>query len=316
MLSTVCELPVLSTIRGSREHNAAEVGAAEGVLLEQAPIMPWSVASPAALDEEGCVHVPSVISPAACAVLRAHAESERQRSLAAVASGEALKKDHFGNILARSSRCDLKLELTPVVRDALAEALVPLAPLIRGSLQSDEEPVLAELGAIYSTSGAPRQPLHADTRLTEGRAQLLTAFVALQDVHTSMGPTTFLPGTHRNPAAHAEVNSPLEKAGFLRAHPIRLGTMAAGDCTLYDSRILHSGGASHDARGRWLLYFGFAPSRPVMRELRGSVYEPLQRAAHTLSQLERERGVEAEREGDAEWEAVWGALLRPRGASP
>ena len=51
-------------------------------------------------------------------------------------------------------------------------------------------------------------------------------------------------------------------------------------------------------------------SRPLMRELRGSVYEPLQRAAHTLERLERGRG-EA-REDEAEWEAVWGALLRPR----
>lgn len=78
---------------------------------------------------------------------------------------------------------------------------------------------------------------------------------------------------------------------------------------LYAMHAVHAGGASHNDRGRWLLYAGFAASRPLMRELRGNVYEPLQRSAHTLTQLEQGLGHVGE-EG-TEWEAVWSALLRP-----
>ena len=163
--------------------------------------------------------------------------------------------EHFGSILARSSsRFDLKLDLTSVVSDALSEALqAGLTPLIRSALDGDEDPVLAELGAIYSTDGAARQPLHSDTRRTDGSAQLVTAFVALQDVHESMGPTTLLPGTHRDAGAHAALRSPELKADLLRTHPIRIGTAAAGGCILYDSRLLHAGGASTDKRGEMAL---------------------------------------------------------------
>ena len=303
-------VPVIDVVGGSREHNAAEVGTAEGALLEQAPRSDWPSASVVVLREEGCALVPDALSSASAAALRNHCEEKRASSLRAVADGVSDETDHFGVILARgSSRCDLKLELDPVVSDALAEALESLAPLVRGTLESDEEPVLAELGAIYSTEGAPRQPLHSDTRRTEGSADLLTAFVALQDIDERMGPTTFLPGTHRDPVAHAAVVSPELKADLLRKRPVRFGTMPVGACTLYDSRLLHAGGANHDARGRWLLYAGFAASRELMRELRGNVYEPLQRGAHTLEQLQQSS---AASEGEEEWEAVWSALLRPR----
>ena len=180
--------------------------------------------------------MPEVLSPSIAAALRAHCEAKLEDSLAAVAAGAA-EHDHFGAILARSSRYDLKLELEPVVSEPLTEVLGKIAPLLRGAFEGDEEPVLAELGAIFSTDGAPRQPLHSDTRRTDGPADLLTAFVALQDIDQSMGPTTFLPGTHRDPTAHAAVTSPDLKAELLQTHPIRLGTMPAGACTVYDSRL-------------------------------------------------------------------------------
>lgn len=302
-------MPIIAVDEGSREQNAAAVGEAEGILLDTAPLLPWPAASSAALRDDGCVFMPKAVSPSTVVALRSHCESELATKLSEVASGVASQGDHFGAVLARSSRHDLKLALTPLIEEALSEVLGSIAPLVRGTLEcaEGEEPVLAELGAIYSTDGAPRQPLHSDT-YRAAAPQLLTAFVALQDITPSMGPTTFLPGTHRDELAHAAILSPSLKADFLLSRPKRLGVMPAGACTLYDSRLLHAGGANHD-RPRWLFYAGFTPSRTLMRELRGKQYEPLQRAAHTLSQLE---GRDAGGESDAELEAMWAALLRPR----
>ena len=199
----------------------------------------------------------------------------------------------------------MRLDLSEdVVRDVLAQAAASVGPMIREVLGSPD-PVLAELGAICS-HGAPRQPLHADTRLAPddaGGAVLLTAFVALQDVDETMGPTTFLPGTHTDAWAHAALGSPDEKTELLlrRAGPRRrLGTMRAGGCTLYDSRLLHAGGANRcaaraggdDGEGtagddgagaRWLLYAGFCRTRTAARDLRGDLFEELQRGVPTLS---------------------------------
>ena len=94
-----------------------------------------------------------------------------------------------------------------------------------------------------SDRGAPRQPVHPDTGFTPQTA-LLTAFVALQEVTPDLGPTFFLAGTHTR-AAHERFNGePGEKLQLLRSSPRRIGTLPAGAATLFDSRLLHAGGAS------------------------------------------------------------------------
>jgi len=197
------------------------------------------------------------------------------------------------------------------VSDSLAQALGRLSPLIRRAFGDGEEPVLAELGGLYSTCGAARQPLHADTArapVPSAGPELVTAFVALQDIDESMGPTTFMPGTHTDVDAHAALRSPTQKAAMLRNRSFRLGAMPAGACVLYDSRLLHAGGANH-AGGRWLLYASFAASRQSMRDLRGKQYEELQRAAYTMAQLEGGDAPGAG-ESDAELRRLWSALLQ------
>ena len=61
---------------------------------------------------------------------------------------------------------------------ALSEAAESIGELLCATLGCDD-PFLAELGALRSTDGAPRQPLHADTSRAE-TPELLTAFIALQ----------------------------------------------------------------------------------------------------------------------------------------
>mmetsp|Transcript_6690 Transcript_6690/g.12845 ORF Transcript_6690/g.12845 Transcript_6690/m.12845 type:complete len:134 (+) Transcript_6690:2-403(+) len=105
-----------------------------------------------------------------------------------------------------------------------------------------------------------------------------------------MGPTTFLPCTHWDMKAHDAMNSSSEvKAAFLSTGPKRLGVMPAGACTLYDSRLLHGGGANRSPRRRWLFCVSFAPSQRLMRErdLHLYAHKALQLGVQTLGELER-----------------------------
>ena len=70
--------------------------------------------------------------------------------------------------------------------------------------------VLYELAALISDPGAPAQPFHPDTPfLDEQGVAVLTAFVALQPIDETMGPTRFLPASHtaKDHAALAEIFS-------------------------------------------------------------------------------------------------------------
>ena len=77
-----------------------------------------------------------------------------------------------------------------------------------------------------------------------------------------------------------------QSAALLTTRPMRVGAMPAGGCTLYDSRLLHGGGPNESPRKRWLMYFSFCPTKPLMNELRGNAYGELQKAGHRLRDLE------------------------------
>lgn len=275
-------------VTGGDHQGDLEVGEAEDAIIAHAPRLPWPAASVEALHGDGVVLVPHALSTATTATLRAHLESKLSASLASVASGAISESDQFGPVLCRKHRHDLKLALEPAVADALAEALQALGPFIRGALEC-EEPLLTELGGIRSTEGAPRQPVHRD--LGTGfsrRPSVLTAFVALQDIDEEMGPTTFWPGTHTDPQAHAAIRSGKKKAKLLREHPIRLGTMPGGSSTLYNVHLLHAGGANKSSRCRWLLYMSFAPGPERFSVAHLDLCSRMcQLGVHKLGELER-----------------------------
>ena len=113
---------------------------------------------------------------------------------------------HFASVRQQTNRHDIKLDLeAPPVRAALTAMLSSLQPAIADILGEDAQ--LYELASLVSLPGAVRQPVHPDTPIvatkgTDQGATILTAFVALQDVDASMGPTLFLPATH-TAEAHA-----------------------------------------------------------------------------------------------------------------
>lgn len=273
-------LPILPLEQSSHEDAAGIVGAAEGAFLMRAPPLAWPPPSTEALLADGAVLSHDVLSVQTAARALAHCEQKLDAANAAMATGSASERAYFGPVLARHSRRDMRLALEPALTAALTEAASTIGPMLREVLDC-ADPFLAECGALMSTDGAPRQPLHADTHRSAAPV-LLTAFIALQDIDEEMGPTTFLPATHEDESAHAALRSPEEKAALL-ARGRRVGTMPAGACTLYDSRLIHAGGANRSPRARWLLYAGWCPSRSMARELRGEMFAELQSRVPTLS---------------------------------
>ena len=109
------------------------------------------------------------------------------------ASTVPTKEQMLGAVLCRHQRWDLKLDMRlPEVRDAADQVLSQLGPSLVALLGGGAQ--LFELGALVADGGAPRQPIHPDVPWSRAAA-VLSIFVALQDIDTTMGPTLFLPRT-------------------------------------------------------------------------------------------------------------------------
>lgn len=126
-----------------------------------------------------------------------------------------------------------------------------------------DQPVAAslwEFSTMTSDPGAPRQPIHPDNSWTP-RPVLYTAFVALQDIDSEMGPTLFLPGTQSKEAHEKFLSGDAEVRRQFLEQEVEYCTspLRRGDVQIMDSRILHAGldNASPDRR-RTLFYFTMA----------------------------------------------------------
>jgi len=186
-------------------------------------------------DGEDHSHFSAVLAPAA--------------SEAAIATGD-------------ETRWDLRLALTEPVRAALHELLRgPVGVALAGLAGGDA--ALVELAAVVSAPGAAPQVLHPDAEWSAS-GLVFTAFVALQDVSASMGPTLFLRETHTHEAhvAHAAgVEGPEGiNREFLAAADVRAALLRCGEAVVYDRRLLHAGGrnTSADGEDRVLFYVTFA----------------------------------------------------------
>jgi len=138
--------------------------------------------------EEGVVRVDKVLPAAACDACLA----KINELLLANAEG------CFGNVLSRSERWDMYLKNEGLFGDALVSMLGEGSVLggLFEQLWGKQLPVrFHEFSALVSDLGAIRQPIHPDSQFTD-ICPLYTVFVALQDVTSGLGPTTFLPNTH------------------------------------------------------------------------------------------------------------------------
>jgi ectoine hydroxylase-related dioxygenase (phytanoyl-CoA dioxygenase family) len=123
---------------------------------------------------------------------------------------------------------------------------------------------LYELGSIVSDPGSERQMLHADYNYQPDFQPVLppalTCFVALQDIESNMGPTTFLPSSatalHHQEIADRQWDFS-STDGLLAESPNLLSTLGCGDCSIYNPMTLHCGGANRSEQRRNIFYFSF-----------------------------------------------------------
>ena len=224
----------------------------------------------AAMEDAGVVRLDGILSRATAVKLREFILAERDRadanastgtqmdslsrvlSPSNVGSGSSSGISHSGSerdeAAAQTTRWDVRVPWNALVESAVREMLGgPLGDALHALNGGDEAP-LFECAAIISAEGAAPQVLHSDTILTDGR-QLFTAFVAVQDIAPHMGPTRFLPATHQGRSSASSHKRVARGDMGLCEEAVSVSAldMRAGDCTLYDSRLLHCGGAHRAA---------------------------------------------------------------------
>lgn len=222
------------------------------------------------LQQRGVVRVDQVLSDETADQLRAFLYQLRHESESLVAAGTIPPIRRFADVLLRRNRCDMPVPLGPdIVTRALDEILLqsPAGEMVRNLLTDGA--VLYELSCLMSDPGSQRQVVHPDTPYSTqfDDPVLYTCFVALQDITIDMGPTTWLPGTHTlemheafqdETTPHAPgVTTESRKDHLLRTRPSVLGVLPKGSCGVYDSRLLHCGGANRSDTSRALFYFSF-----------------------------------------------------------
>ena len=150
-----------------------------------------------------------------------------------------------------------------------------LTAVVRATLESDRLE-MDTLSHVTSLPGSPLQHWHRDTdgslhkRTLRGASSMpphcLVAAVPLVPLTQQSGPTQFLAGSHlrceQRSAIKVSDSSGVWTSGTGEcAHTVRTpwtAAAAAGSVVLFDSRILHRGGANHGSHNRPLLYMSYA----------------------------------------------------------
>ena len=169
------------------------------------------------------------------------------------------------------ARLDASLDVEPwgmatkALRDYGAHLSNVLRPLIDRVLGEDAK--LAYMGLVSSGPGSVAQPWHADgVPLFPGDnalpAHALNCFAPIVNVSRRMGPTEFVPASHKpGPVARA-----LEAALQRGREPADVFSpeLSVGDVLVYDQRTVHRGVPNRTTTERPILYLLFA--RPWFRE--------------------------------------------------
>ena len=169
------------------------------------------------------------------------------------------------------ARLDASLDVEPwsmatkALRDYGAHLSQVLRPLVDRILGDDAK--LAYMGLVSSGPGSVVQPWHADgVPLFPGSndlpAHALNCFAPIVNVSRRMGPTEFVPASHKpGPVARA-----LEAALQRGREPADVFSpeLSVGDVLVYDQRTVHRGVPNRTTTERPILYLLFA--RPWFRE--------------------------------------------------
>ncbi|CAJ1938092.1 unnamed protein product [Cylindrotheca closterium] len=226
------------------------------------------------LKERGVVRIDNVLSKDLADTIRERVYQMRQESEELVQSGSLPSLARFADVLLKENRCDMTIPLGTTCDDkveewvaqALASVLVdsPVGNTYQNLLGKDA--ILREWSCLMSDPSSQRQVMHPDTPYQE-EPVLYTCFIALQDIDLDMGPTTWMPETHVSQEIHDQFQDDTKSSGnndllspkdeLLMSKPTVLGTISKGCCAIFDSRLLHAGGANTSTTSRALLYCTF-----------------------------------------------------------
>jgi len=170
---------------------------------------------------------------------------------------------------------------------------VPWLGLVQAVLGPKAQPSFC--GVVFSRPGSPAQQWHIDSphEAAEARpAHAVNVLLALADIPLVAGPTEVARGTHlkTNHLARpwldrdtllyqseievtpASLDGAEPKAQTAPALPA-VQPMAAGDCLIFDDRILHRGLANNSRHERWVAYFSYLRPRPGLDAIPDTHFE-------------------------------------------
>ncbi len=190
-----------------------------------------------------------------------------------VESDEYNETQLFGRVLARKHRFDVKLPLENILNavtpkassiDSIQESTETktrtalqlllntvrpiLSPLLSSNVTKGDDSELFDLSAVVSDPGSAEQTLHFDQAHTADPS-VYSIFVALQDLTVDMGPTVYVPFSHRKEGIGTK-----EQNNLLQP---QVGLMKRGDVVIFDGRIFHQGTANTSKKRRTLFYVSF-----------------------------------------------------------
>jgi hypothetical protein len=170
---------------------------------------------------------------------------------------------------------------------------VPWLGLVRAVLGPDARPSFC--GVVFSRPGSPAQQWHIDSphEAAEPRAaHAVNVLVALADIPLAAGPTEVAPGTHlltnhlqrpwldRDNLLYQSETEKVTPATLLGPGQAEDATtqpgaraMTAGDCLIFDDRILHRGLANDSQQERWVAYFSYLRPRPGLEDIPDTHFE-------------------------------------------
>jgi hypothetical protein len=217
------------------------------------------------LQEDGFVRIDKALSLEACLSLREHVLHEIRTTAALYqesCDNDSIAFDveeYYGIEPGRSCRTDLLLALTsPSVSGALEDLFHAQTGKLRSLYESlvTADGILYEVAAVVTSKGSDRQCIHPDMPF-QSAASLFVVFLALQDVTTTMGPTTFLRASHTEPANTAFEHKGDAFDALLRAAQPLESCLETGDLVVFDARVLHCGTANRSDTDRALFNFSF-----------------------------------------------------------
>jgi Phytanoyl-CoA dioxygenase (PhyH) len=207
-------------------------------------------------------------------------------------------RDGYHELVQRSpGRFDVPLterDLAPLWgTQGSTAAEVPWIELVRAALGMDAAPSFC--GVVFSRPGSPAQQWHIDSPHEAPEhlpAHAVNVLVALADIPLAAGPTEVAPGTHcmtnhlQRPwldrddllyQTQTEITPAMLRGTGDHAHAPAQDSfarpMAAGDCLIFDDRILHRGLANASGQERWVAYFSYLRPRPGLQHVADTHFE-------------------------------------------